>query len=153
MFVPILILNLSPEVYAGVAGFIAISVIGIFSRLFWKGFQVTLVKSVLDSSLKEVLANLTGTLTRIENSVSDIQDNQRDARVAARQSNAELDALRQRFDAHISIAAEDSSAFVLFRERVASFMRDHRHETTPAAQPISSTMSDSSHYDQTSSGT
>ena len=110
------------ELYLAVGGFIIITVLGIMGRLFWSGFRETIVKAVLDSSLKEMLGGITSALDSIKDDTKDMRVQQRQGNEVTQQNRVELDGLRSRLDNHLQEAAEQWVVLSTFKQATEQFM-------------------------------
>lgn len=110
------------EIIIAIGCFLGVTVVGIFGRLFWAGFQTTLVRAVLDSTLKQILHGITETLGSIKEDTRDMRVKQNMQDTVAQQNRVEVEAIRLRLDSHLQEAAEKWVSIVAFRQRVESFM-------------------------------
>lgn len=129
----------SKDIILALVGFLAMTAVGIASRLLWSGFRDTIVRAVLDSSLKQLLGGLTESLQTIKSDLTYVKSGQDDIRGVTRQASIELNAVRSRFDGHQELAQDRFEAYQVFKHQVEDFMEwarqlitEHKHVTAPS---------------------
>lgn len=133
----------------GIVSFTLIGIIGIMAKLFWSGFQATLIQSILDSSLNKLLGNFNETITGLRDDISFVRTSQDHIRQFQNQSVAEHTYLRNelanlqgRLSDHLTEAAGQSNDYYNFKRevqdfmrRVIAFMQNHEHVGARTAAP------------------
>lgn len=152
LLLPLLALTLSNFSY--VIGAIGLALLGFVGRMMWTGVKESVVKAVVDSSLKDILGGMVGNIQDIKEDLKDIKTGNGDIRARMSQGAVELDALRRRFDAHMEIAGELDDDYSLYKERnerfrervetfmkwAESFLKEHTHmPSTPTASSVGET--------------
>lgn len=125
----------------GIISFVIIGVLGIGARLFWSGFQATLIRSILDSTLDKMLGDFNKTIERIESDIHLIKSSQEQQRTIQIQNTSDFGFIRQdlnniriRLDAHLTESNEINRDYYDFKRVVmefiqsaSGFMKHHEH--------------------------
>lgn len=133
-------LEIDPEIIAGVAGFVIVASLTILGRLMWSGFRETIVKAVVESSLGKLLSGVERSLADLKSDMGFIKENQSQNRMSAIQITADVQAVRQRFDAHVDVDQTMHDDYFAFKHEIMEFVEwakklIHDHPPTPPATP------------------
>ena len=98
-----------PELAVGIIGFVFIAVTGFMMRMLWAGLRDSIIRAVLDSSLKKLLGGL--------------EDGVRGISADIRLMRSDHLLTSTRLDAHLTHAAVRDEEFLTFKYKVQDWMK------------------------------
>ncbi len=112
-----------------IISFVLIAMMGIFARLLWTGFQQTIVKTVIESAMKQVFEGyrkdieLTRTEVRaVSSDISHIRSASTDVLARLTQNTVDISNLRDRMDQTLADRAAQAEEYANFKTMVGEFI-------------------------------